>query len=71
MSFAKEATKNNIRLITSHRSGESVDAHIAHIAIATDSRMIKSGVLGGERIAKSNELLRISETGFIDGMAEV
>ncbi len=71
MSFAKEATKNNFRLITSHRSGESVDAHIAHIAIATDSRMIKSGVLGGERIAKSNELLRISETGFIDGMAEV
>jgi len=71
MSFAKEAIKNNIRLITSHRSGESVDAHIAHIAIATDSRMIKSGVLGGERIAKSNELLRISETGFIDGMAEV
>lgn len=71
ISFAKEATKNNIRLITSHRSGESIDSHIAHIAIATDSRMIKSGVLGGERIAKSNELLRISETGFIDGMAEV
>jgi enolase len=71
MNFAKEANKNNIRLITSHRSGESVDAHITHIAIATSSKMIKSGVLGGERVAKLNELLRISETGLIDGMAEV
>lgn len=71
MNFVKESNKNNIRLITSHRSGESVDAHIAHIAIATNSKMIKSGVLGGERIAKLNELLRLSETGLIDGMAEV
>lgn len=71
MDFAKEASRNNISLITSHRSGESVDAHITHIAIATDSKMIKSGVLGGERVAKLNELLRLSETGLIDGMAEV
>lgn len=69
--FAKEADKNNIKLITSHRSGESTDAHIAHIAIATSSKMIKTGVLGGERVAKLNELLRLSETGLIDGMAEV
>lgn len=71
MEFAKEADKNNIKLITSHRSGESTDAHIAHIAIATSSKMIKTGVLGGERVAKLNELIRLSETGFIDGMAEV
>lgn len=69
--FAKEATKNKIRLITSHRSGESTDAHISHIAIATGSKMIKTGVLGGERVAKLNELLRLSETDLIDGMAEV
>lgn len=69
--FAKEADKNNIKLITSHRSGESTDAHIAHIAIATSSKMIKTGVLGGERVAKLNELIRLSETGLIDGMAEV
>lgn len=69
--FAKEADKNNIKLITSHRSGESTDAHIAHIAIATSSKMIKTGVLGGERVAKLNELMRLSETGLIDGMAEV
>lgn len=71
MEFAKEADKNNIKLITSHRSGESTDPHIAHIAIATSSKMIKTGVLGGERVAKLNELIRLSETGFIDGMAEV
>jgi enolase len=71
MDFAKEASRNNISLITSHRSGESVDAHLTHIAIATNSKMIKSGVLGGERVVKLNELLRLSETGLIDGMAEV
>jgi enolase len=71
MEFAKKATKNKIRLITSHRSGESTDAHISHIAIATGSKMIKTGVLGGERVAKLNELLRLSETDLIDGMAEV
>jgi enolase len=42
-----------------------------HIAIATGSKMIKTGVLGGERVAKLNELLRLSETDLIDGMAEV
>ncbi|MEM3084567.1 MAG: enolase C-terminal domain-like protein, partial [Nitrososphaerales archaeon] len=71
MQFAKEATKNNVKLITSHRSGESTDVHIAHIAIATGSIMIKTGVMGGERVAKLNELLRLSETTLIDGMAEV
>ena len=71
LDFADNAKKNNIRLVTSHRSGESTDAHIAHIAIATGSKMIKTGVLGGERVAKLNELVRLSETGLIDGMAEV
>ncbi len=48
--FAKEASKNNIKLITSHRSGESSDSHISHIGIATKSKMLKAGVMGGERI---------------------
>jgi enolase len=61
LDFAKECNKNNIKIITSHRSGESVDSHISHIAIATSSRMLKSGVLGGERIAKLNELVRLTE----------
>ncbi len=71
LEFAKEATKNNIKIITSHRSGESVDSHISHIGIATKSKMLKVGVVGGERIAKLNELLRISEYDLIRGMAEI
>ncbi len=68
--FAKECSDNNIQIVTSHRSGESIDSHIAHIAIATNSIMLKSGVVGGERIAKLNELIRIAEYGLIEGMAK-
>jgi enolase len=68
MQFAQECVKNNIKLVTSHRSGESVDSHISHIAVATGSKMLKSGVLGGERVAKLNELVRLSEYDLIDGM---
>ncbi|MDP8903131.1 MAG: enolase [Thermoproteota archaeon] len=68
LDFAKECNKNNIKIITSHRSGESVDSHISHIAIATSSKMLKSGVLGGERIAKLNELVRLIEYDLVDGM---
>jgi len=71
MNFAEECTKNNIKIITSHRSGESVDSHISHIAIATGSKMIKTGVLGGERVAKLNELVRLTEYDLIEGMAEL
>lgn len=45
----------------SHRSGETTDAYLSHIAVGMGCRLIKSGVLGGERIAKANELLRIGE----------
>jgi enolase len=68
LDFAKECKKNNIKIITSHRSGESTDSHISHIAIATGSKMLKSGVLGGERIAKLNELVRLTEYDLVDGM---
>jgi enolase len=70
LDFAKECNKNNIKIITSHRSGESVDSHISQIAIATSSSMLKSGVLGGERIAKLNELVRLTEYDLIDGMQD-
>jgi enolase 1/2/3 len=69
--FAKEANNNNVKLITSHRSGESTDSHISHIGIATKSKMLKVGVLGGERMAKLNELVRLSEYDLIRGMAEI
>jgi enolase len=71
LDFAKECTKNNIKIITSHRSGESVDSHISHIAIATSSMMLKSGVLGGERIAKLNELVRLTEYDIIAEMQDL
>ena len=71
LEFADEANKNNIRLITSHRSGESTDSHISHIGIATNSKMLKVGIVGGERVAKLNELIRLSEHDLIHGMAEI
>lgn len=71
LQFANQCKREGIPIITSHRSGESIDPHIAHISIATGSKMIKTGVLGGERTAKLNELVRIREYGLIEGMAEI
>ena len=71
LEFALESHKNNIKLITSHRSGESTDSHISHIGIATKSKMLKVGVVGGERIAKLNELIRLAEYDLIRGMAQI
>ncbi len=71
LEFANLANQNNIRLITSHRSGESSDSHISHIGLATKSKMLKVGVVGGERVAKLNELIRLSEHDLIRGMIEI
>jgi enolase len=45
--------------VVSHRSGETEDTTIAHLAVATDAPYIKTGAVGGERTAKLNELIRI------------
>jgi enolase len=55
----KLATENGLKVIVSHRSGETEDASIAHMALGWGLPMIKTGVLGGERLAKLNELLRV------------
>ena len=48
--------------VVSHRSGETEDTTISHIAVATNSGQIKTGSLSRtDRIAKYNELLRIEE----------
>ena len=47
--------------IMSHRSGDTCDWHIAHLAIAFKCPIIKTGVVEGARIAKINELTRIEE----------
>jgi len=71
LEFAKVAISYDIKLVTSHRSGESIDSQISHIGIGTNSKMLKVGVVGGERVAKLNELIRLSEHDLIQGMAEV
>ncbi len=71
LEFADLAGQNNVRLVTSHRSGESADAQISHIGIATKSKMLKAGIVGGERVAKLNEMLRLSEHDLIRGMTEI
>ncbi len=47
--------------VVSHRSGETCEDFIAHLAVAVGARFIKTGVVGGERTAKLNELIRIEE----------
>lgn len=47
--------------IVSHRSGDTVDWHVAHLAVGLNCPIIKTGIVEGARIAKINELIRIEE----------
>ncbi len=59
INIAKSAGYNNI---ISHRSGETEDTTISHIAVATNAGQIKTGSLcRSDRTAKYNELIRIEE----------
>ena len=55
------ARNNKFVPVVSHRSGETTDETIAHLAVAFSCPIIKTGAVGGERIAKLNELIRIEE----------
>ncbi len=55
------ATRAGFTPVVSHRSGETEDTTIAHLAVATGAPFIKTGAVGGERTAKLNELIRIAE----------
>ena len=55
------AHKADYVTIMSHRSGETTEAHIAHLAVAFRCPIIKAGVVEGARIAIINELIRIEE----------
>ncbi len=56
------AQKHRYATVISHRSGETEDTTISHLAVATQSGQIKTGSLcRSERVAKYNELLRIEE----------
>jgi len=56
------AKENKYKAIISHRSGETEDTTIAHLAVATGVGQIKTGSLSRtDRVCKYNELLRIEE----------
>lgn len=55
------ADSHNYECVISHRSGETEDATIAHLAVGLGIKYIKTGTIGGERTAKHNELIRIEE----------
>ena len=66
----KMAKKNGFNTIISHRSGETEDVSIAHIAVGLGAGQIKTGSLSRtERIAKYNELMRIAEGNSRLGLA--
>ncbi len=59
LGIAKEA---GYRTVVSHRSGETEDTFISHLAVGVNANGIKAGAPArGERVAKYNELLRIEE----------
>ena len=56
------AQKSDYGVVVSHRSGETEDATIADIAVATNAGQIKTGSMSRtDRVAKYNQLLRIEE----------
>jgi len=56
------ADRSSYGTMVSHRSGETADSFIAHLAVATNAGQLKTGAPArGERTAKYNELLRIEE----------
>lgn len=58
----RRALEAGFGAMLSHRSGETSDTAIAHLAVATGAGQIKAGApCRGERVAKYNELLRIEE----------
>ena len=56
------ARSNNYTSVMSHRSGETEDATIADLAVATNCGQIKTGAPArSDRVAKYNQLLRIEQ----------
>ncbi|MBQ3297010.1 phosphopyruvate hydratase [Candidatus Saccharibacteria bacterium] len=64
------AKKAGFNTVMSHRSGETEDVSIAHLAVGLGTGQIKTGSLSrSERIAKYNELIRIADTNSRLGLA--
>ena len=58
--FFMLARKSNMKTIFSHRSGETDDNLLCHLAVGLGADYIKLGI-AGERISKVNEMIRIEE----------
>ncbi|MEM5815148.1 MAG: enolase [Candidatus Aenigmatarchaeota archaeon] len=59
--FVKEARKHNLKIVLSHRSGETDDVILSHLAVGLNVDYFKLGI-SGERIIKINEMIRIEES---------
>ncbi len=57
----EEAKKHDLYLVASHRSGETLDASISHIAVGFEIPMLKVGIYGKEREAKLKEVVKIEK----------
>lgn len=60
INFVEEAKKNKLATVMSHRSGETEDTLMCHLAVGLNCNYIKLGI-SGERIVKINEMIRIEE----------
>ncbi len=71
MKSVKIAHEKGIVPVVSHRSGEPPEGHLAQLAVGWGGKLLKAGVVGGERVAKANELLRIGEVIGEDKMVKL
>jgi enolase len=60
IAVVKEAKKHDMITVMSHRSGETEDTLICHLAVGLNCNYIKLGI-SGERVIKINEMIRIEE----------
>jgi len=71
----EKAQSSGYVTVMSHRSGEVSTGELAQIAVGLSCPVIKCGVIGGERISKLNELIRIEEDAekrkLLAGMAKI
>jgi enolase len=63
------AQRHGYTAVMSHRSGDTCDWHISHLAVAFNCPIIKTGIVEGARIAKINELIRIEH--FLGNRAQM
>ena len=69
--FSSSSKRGGQTLIASHRSGDNEDPHLADIAIGFGCALIKCGIVGAERTAKLNALLKRAEKLVTARMAQV